>query len=111
MKNRFLTSFGLILAFLFASVHYSGVVSAQTPPPGVRVDVSANPSEVEVDQEVEVTLTLIGNGEACQTEEIYRPLRVALIVDRSGSMGEGLGDNGGMTRCRLPWMRFPHFYP
>lgn len=95
-KSRSL--FVLILVVLLASVIGNQTVHSQTPPPGVRVDVSASPTTVDQGQPVDVTLTLVGNGQVCAAEEVYRPLRVALVVDRSGSMEEGLGDTQTMSK-------------
>jgi hypothetical protein len=59
-------------------------------PPYLAVDKTANPSEV-LCEEVEITLTVSGEGEICDP---HYPVDVVLVFDNSGSMDDdGYDDN------------------
>lgn len=90
IKNKYGWAVILVIVFTLAAISSQAVFS-QSSEPGLHLDVSADPTTVETNQPVNVTLTILGNDQACAAEEIYRPLSVALAVDRSGSMREGLG--------------------
>lgn len=97
MKRLALVTLVLMIMLITLPV---GASLAQPSQPGVRVDVSASPSNVELGGEVEVLLTLVGNNEVCASEEIYRPLRVVLVVDRSGSMGSSISADDDQTKMQ-----------
>jgi Mg-chelatase subunit ChlD len=66
---------------------------AQTQSPGLIVDGAANPTLAKIGDQINVTLTLTKGNPQCPSDIIRRPLDIVLILDRSNSMDEKLGND------------------